>query len=161
MGVKVYVPEKYYSRFMVFEDDLRDLGISYKEYAYVAMKMLAGWARERKMNTIPIRTFAGNWALDMYLEVRDSQQVTIQIDDVDVVLESEVLVGRKYIQDSLNGFTRLRDVVGDIRPLLDDDWIRLYESGEARPIRDAVKVLSFEFGVPGASTYTEIVDKLI
>lgn len=161
MGVDTYVHKKYYPKFSVFEDDLRDLSVSYRDYAYVVTKMLRDWAKDHKFKTVPINVFLGNWALEGYLKVRDSRQVKIRVDDDGGVLDSEVIVGRKFIQDSLVRFVRLRDVVESVRPLLSERWLSMYDGGDNRPTNDAVKILSLEFGVFEASSYTEIVDTLL
>lgn len=159
--MSAFVPNKHNSRFSVFEDDLRDLGIDSRDYAFTVVKMLKSWAADKGFYTVPINVFTGDWALELYRTVNGSQQVKILDNEVDAVLECEVLVGRKYIQDNLTGFTRMRDVVSEIANMLAPEWIELYWSGGVRPTQDALDRLSEEYGVPVAYSYTELLDKLI
>jgi hypothetical protein len=146
-----------------FEKVLRDEGITYKDYTEVVLKLLKKWADDKGMDFVPIHTFLSTFALGRYLSVVDSQTVEVMDDDMAVLLHSEVMAGRHYIEKyiELDGEYRFRDAVKEIKPLLSLSWLHNYDEGLFRPIDDAVDVIAQEHGLKGVMTYADIVDELI
>jgi hypothetical protein len=149
--------------FLEFEKVLRDRGIAYKDYTETVLKLLKKWADDKGMDFVPIHTFLSAFALGRYLSVIDSQTVEVMDDDAAVLLHSEVMVGRHYIEKyiEMGGEYRFRDAVKEIKPLLSLSWLRNYDEGLFRPIDDAVDVIAQEHGLKGVMTYADIVDELI
>jgi hypothetical protein len=159
-GKEPYVHPKHISKFLVFEDDLRERGIGTYDYATTVVAMLEPWARKRNINYIPVNLFLGQYALDRYMSIANSDTVTISIgDDKDEILYNELMVARLYIQKNLQDVRRLGDIVSDLRPILSKAWLDIYESGKARPVTEALDVLCAEYGVSGNS-YNDIVDAI-
>lgn len=156
-GCKVFVHEKYYSKFRVMEDDLREIGATPLEYADIVIRMLKNWANVKGLNSVPIRVFCGDWALGKFKKVFESDIVDIS-KDADTVLYSELLVARTYIEGN---YSNIGNVVEDLRPLLDDDWIELYNEGSYRfSMGDALDILCEEYGVSYAIDYDDLRGKI-
>ena len=114
-GKEPYVHPKNISKFLVFEDDLRERGIGTYDYATTVVAMLEPWARKRSISYIPVNLFLGQYALDRYMSIANSDTVNISIsDDKDEILHSEILVARLYVHENLHGVKRLGDVVSDL-----------------------------------------------
>lgn len=162
-GVSPFIRPEYESKFSVLEDDLREMGVSPKTYAFTVVRVLQPWARNKGMKTIPINVFCGKFAFDKFLKVHKTETVEIvEEDDFDKMLYSELLVVRAYIHaNTKNGnVVRLRKVVEELQPMLPAGWLEAYECRKGRPIREALAILAKEFDLPNARSYTDIVDTL-
>lgn len=159
-GTFPFVRPENVSKFVVMEDDLREYGIPCKEYAYTVVKILEKWARNKGLNCIPIHTFLSDFALNKFLKVYNSDSVVIpHNDDKDKILYSELLVARAYVQmNTDNGnVVRFRDIVFDMKRLLDENWLLAYDSGKGRPISEALDILCSEYRIRSARNYADIV----
>jgi len=160
---RIRVHKKLIPDFLEFEKVLRDRGIAYKDYTETVLVLLEKWAEDKNMDFVPIPTFLSTFALGRYLSVVDSQSVEIVDNDAAVLLHSEVMVGRHYIEKyiEMGGEYRFRDAVKEIKPLLSLSWLHNYDEGLFRPIDDAVDVIAQEHGLKSVMTYADIVDELI
>lgn len=159
-----YVPKKQYGKFLVLEDDLRELGIPPRDYAYTVVIMLKKWVMDHGMDTLPIKVFCGEWAMKKFLKVYESESVVIVDDDKDRLLYTELLIARAYIYaNGKNGnVVRLGDIVEERKELLSPDWLELYYSGELRTCEsEAIDMLCVEYNVRHANNYRDIVDALL
>ena len=95
---RIRVYKKLIPDFLEFEKVLRDEDISYKDYTEVVLRLLKKWAEDKGMDFVPIPTFLSTFALGRYLSVADSQSVEVADDTMDVLLHSEVMVGKYYIE---------------------------------------------------------------
>lgn len=162
-GKDLYVHPKHNGRFLVFEDELRELGFSAREYAYTIVTLLKKWAISKGFNKVPINAFTGDWALDKFKRVAGSKYVDISNVDTDYDLYwSELTVARSYIHENVhNGVAvKLRDVVDELKPLLSEHWLRRYYNGGQRPVNKVLDDLCEEYDITFARNYADIVSKL-
>jgi len=166
-GIKVTVVKSKWSRFAVFEDDLRELHIPIRDYAFTVSTILKAWCVSHKFGCVPVNVFTGDWALVRFLKVWQSKTVTIdRPSNYDELLYSELLVARMYIATLLIRYVRLSFVVEDIKAMLTSDWYHMYVSKDKRRskfISMAIPILCEEFGVifhDDITTYNDIVRKL-
>ncbi len=159
-GTFPFVRKEHYPKFLVMEDDLREDGISCKDYAYTVINIFRKWTIDKGMNYVPINVFLGKVAYNKFLKVYQSESVIIPTnDDKDKMLYSELLVARAYIHlNTENGnVVRLKDVVSDMKGLLYEDWLSAYDCGKGRPTSEALDILSLEYRVRNATNYVDIV----
>lgn len=165
-GESIFIHPKLYPKFAVLEDDLRELGIPPRDYAYGVIKMLTPWAKMYGMRTVPAATFCSDWALNKFVKVFNTHTVQMlpqEVVDHDELLQSELTVARMYIERNLASGTvvRLMDVVDDIKPVLSSKWLDVYEAGDKRPVTEALDILMDEYRVRGVvANYSDIVDCL-
>jgi len=164
-GVYVKVTATKVERFISKEKDLLTLGILPKDYAYGVAILLEKWVKDKKFKAVPVNVFLGNWAFSKYMKVRDSISVTIDPISSDgnvSLLWSELLVAKTYIQSNLIKHTRMCDVVEDLRPLLGEEWLELYECDKRLHIETlALLQLEEEYLVKNPNSYTDIVNSLV
>ena len=161
--VRPFVHSNHYGRFLVFEDELRGLGYSCKDYAYTVVKLLEKWKDGKGFKHIPVVAFTGDWALKKFMKVADSKHVEISSDDTEQSLyHSELTVARSYIQENAyNGnCISLGRIVDELRPLLSEQWLERYDSGGERPVDDVLDDLCDEYGVIAVRNYNSIVDAI-
>jgi len=164
-GVYSRVARKLYDRFFSKEKELIDKGVTPKDYAYGVAIMLEKWVKDKGFSSVPVNVFLGSWAWNKFMKVHDS--VSVRIDNVtsdeDVgLLWSELLVARTYIQSSLVDNTRLSDVVEDLRPLLSESWLELYEKDDRMRLETlALMQLENEYMVKCPNSYSDIVTALV
>lgn len=159
----VHVSKDSYAQFRVFEDELKSRGYSATDYATTVAKFLMRWVMDRKLRCVPKRVFLGDWALGKYVRVSKREYVDISNtdDDRDTLVLDELTVARVYVHRNVENGTvcRIMDIVAELRPMLSDDWLQLYDGGMRRPVTEALDTLCEEFGVY-ASSYVDIVRKL-
>lgn len=163
-GARRYVHNKYIGSFLTLEDDLRELGADPRYYAYTVVKMLKSWARDKRLNYIPVQTFCGKWAFDKFLKVWKSETVEIAgDDDHEMMLYNELLVARQYVALRLQGSLILfMDVVEQCRTSLSEGWLHVYDhhTWERRPIDDVVDLICDEYNIDMASSYDSIIARV-
>jgi hypothetical protein len=157
-GIIISVSKDNIPLFKVLEDDLRDKGISYKDYANTVCGVLQNWCVKQRLRFPPANVFLSDFAIKRYESVKSKETVEY-IQDGGEVLYSELMVARKYIQDNLSSHARFRDVVSSLEPLLSPKWLDLYNTGSKRPVNDALEILIEEFGVE-ARDYVSLLDAL-
>jgi hypothetical protein len=162
--VRFYIVSSKWSIFSVFADDLREKQIDEKSYTYTIVQLLKSWLVTKKFKSIPINVFCGDWALNRYLKVCNSETVTIHKDDnSDELLYSEMMVAKYYISKNLDGVFKYKDAVTELEKLLSVAWLRLYEENlitdKFRYI--AVDRLAEEYGVGFCKSYNDIIGKLL
>lgn len=162
-GTPIRVAKKNWFKFAVFEDDLREKGITAKEYSFTTIKMLEKWARDHHMSYLPIRIFLGDWALSKFMKLWNSVSVEMMPDEQineESLLHSELLVARLYIEESRTKFVRLSTIVEDCKPMLSKLWYDLYISDNIRRIKlinKAIEILCEEYHITMAvNTYYDI-----
>jgi hypothetical protein len=159
-----YVPKKYYGKFSVFEDDLREMQISSMDYANSVVALTKKFVKGKGMKCLPINMFLGNYCLKVYNRYLSTNTVTVVDTDRQVMLYNELLVARFYIDKNIhrdgNSHIRMSDAIDELEPLLDKRWIALYENSKIRPIEDALEILCKEYKVKSADSYLEIVEAL-
>ena len=133
-----------------------------REYAYTTVSILQKWALDKKLKFVPVPTFLSDFALLRFLNVWNSQTVTIdKPDDMEALLYSELLVARKYIVDNCHGVVRLGQVVDQLRPMLNPGWLDLYNQHKrAKLMVQSLEILCDEYGLKNANSYTDIVGAL-
>jgi len=156
---KIWLAKKLYSRFTVLEDDLKDLGFDdYRDYAYTVGNMLKVWAKDKGLKYIPYSVFCGEFALKKYAKVKGMKTVDLATDKhKEELLYTELLVLRSYIRANLTDVKRLKDVVWELRPVLDARWIDAYDNGGERPEQEALEILAEGYHL---RSYRSIVDIL-
>ncbi len=164
-GVEPFIHRKLYSKFSVFEDDLREEGISPKDYAYVVAKLLEKFVYNKGLKCITVNLFLGDYCLTRYKRVKKTKTVEIRHNDIkDILLHDEVLVARVYIEKnskSSNGYYRLCDIVDELKPLLSSEWLQVYNTKGKRPQFDALEQLCEEYNISKPVTdYFDIVSAL-
>ena len=163
-GKRPFVHEKYYGRFSVFEDDLREMGYSYREYAYTVVRILKKWADSKGLKSIPVNVFTGDWALGKFKRIAGSKYVDISNIDVDdEIYWSEMTVARSYIQ--AHAYDRepvsVRSLAKELGPLLSPHWLARYRNGGDRMTDRVLDDLCREYGLNHARNYNSIVDAII
>lgn len=159
LGIVPHLSERHMSMFLTLEDDLRDLAISSRDYAYTVTRLLRGWLHDKRLRFIPVHVFCGKWAFGKFMKVYHSDQVQVTYDDTpDILLYSEILVAKEFIKRNLESDVpiRLLTVVEDLRPLLDKNWLECYHNGNGRPVDDAIYEICAEYGVK-AENYNDII----
>ena len=167
----VFVNKKLFGKFGVFEDDLRDMHINTREYAYTVIKMLKSWMVDKHLNIIPINVFCGDWALAKYVKVKESESVVINTKEEDsftVMLYSELLVARTYVSDVISrdyviDIGDYESVVIELTPMLSTEWLRAYQSdlsGHAKVCKAACEIICNEYGIPRVGSYESIILRL-
>lgn len=155
---KCFIRPKEYSLFEVFMDDLRELNIGYRDYAYGIVTILKEWLKEKKFYRIPVNVFCGDWALGKFRKVDNSQYVTVDEPDKDEkieIFESELLVARTYIESNLSDVCRMKEIVADLKPLLSKKWLSC--PADKKPVSEVLDVLCKEYGVRVASDYNDLI----
>ena len=156
-----YIRKNEYPMFETFSDDLRELNIGCRDYAYAVVKLLQSWLQEKKFYRIPVNVFCGDWALNKFKKIDDSQYVRITEPEEDKTVEivqSELLVARAYIEYNLKDVYRMKDVVKDLRPLLSKEWLECPE--DKRPITEVLEMLCKDYGLPLTSSYNNVIRSL-
>lgn len=153
-----------YEQFRVLESHLRKHDVSAREYAQLVCKLYKNWITEEKnLAFIPVKLFLSERALERFLKVYTSENVSLNEDDTEArnVLDSELLVIRMWISKSLEGeCPRIRDCVEDLRPMLAEEWLDLYDNdSQHRPDIEALDILCEEYGVY-ASSYIELLEMI-
>ena len=163
----LYVHKRNWSRFMVFEDDLRDLHVPSRDYAYTTSKLLQRWCAAHKFGFVPMNVFLGDWALSKFMKVWQSDTVNIETaPSQDDILHSELMVARMYIHESTAHYVRMMDVVNNCRKLLSPAWYELYITKDAarnKFINRVLEMLCEEYNIPSnayITTYSDIIEKL-
>lgn len=160
-GNKPYVHKKLYPKFMVLEDDFRELGISSKDYAYVIVKLLRPIIVKKRLKCIPVNMYISDYALQRYKEFTSKEVASEIIDSTEAELEHcELLVARMLIERNISSdkFVRLSSIVEEMKPLLSDDWLKLYEDRRSRP--DVTDILMKEYRIRHANNYMDIIYEL-
>jgi hypothetical protein len=155
---KCYIVERDYAIFETFMDDLRDLNIGYRDYAYGIVTLLKGWVEKKKLYRIPIPVFCGDWALGKYKVVDNSQYVKVADKEEDLhieILQSELLVARAYIDANLKDVCRMNEVVSDLKPLLSKAWLDCPK--EKRPTSEVEEILCKEYSILQVVDYNAII----
>lgn len=164
--IKIRVNKKLYPKFRVFEDDLRELGIPFRDYAYGVTQLLKKWVASKKMTYVPANTFLGEWALKQYLAVHKSKYVSIDNVDKDIDNElfyTEALIARAYISkriDNKGSTITLADVIEEVKPSLSKKWVQIYESNSSKRERIVAMVMNMlrkQYHTPNARSYADIV----
>jgi hypothetical protein len=161
LSKKCYVREKEFSTFEVFMDDLRDLDIGCRDYAYTVVTLLEKWLKDKKFYRIPIGVSCGDWALGKFQKVDKSSYVRITEPDEDLkveILQSELLVARTYVASNLVDVCRMKEVVKDLKPLLSKVWLE--SSKEERPLDEVTEILCKEYGIKLVADYNAIIRRL-
>lgn len=157
-SMDIYVHKKTYGKFRVFEDDLREKGVSSREYADTVVKMMEKWVHGKCWKCLPLNVFMSDWVLEKFMKIHNSATVTIKTNDVDILIQDEVMVARTYIAHALEyDSMKFCDVVEELKPMLSTDWLFLYYKKHGRPIKKSLEILSEEYGVTGARTYNDII----
>ena len=164
-GVTIRIPAKVYNRYVAFDKQLQKAGINPADYAYEICVILRSWVKRKGLQSVPINTFVGDWALTKYMKVYDSETVTIdrpKQDEQFELLHYELLVARSYIEANLIEYKKLRDVVIELKPILSKEWLKKYEN-EDRTILEihALDILEDEYLVKYPTSYVEIIRKLV
>ena len=160
-----FVPAKLYPKFRVFEDDLRELGVSSKDYAYTTIKLMKSFIAKKGWTNLPTNLFLGDYCLHRYVKVMKTETVTIDTDDRgDILYRDELLVARVFVEKNLSSdgnCVRLRDVVKELKPLLSDVWLQVYINKDRRPEAEVIDQLVIEYEISkNVSSYLDIVDAL-
>jgi hypothetical protein len=144
---RIWLAKKLYSRFAVLEDDLKDLGFDdYRDYAYTVGNMLKVWAKDKGLKHIPYTVFCGEFAMAKYAKVKGMETVDLATDKhKEELLYTELLVMRMYIRENLTDVKRYRDVVWELRPVLDSRWLDAYDNKGDRPEQEAMEILAEEY----------------
>lgn len=161
LGRKCYVRVEEYKMFETFMDDLRELNIGCRDYAYTIVTLLQQWLREKKFYRIPINVFCGDWALGKFQKVDKSKYVSVQEPDDDMkveILQSELLVARTYIESNLNDVTRMSEIVSDLKPLLSKAWSDCPK--DKRPTAEVTEILCGEYGIKIVTDYNALIRSL-
>ena len=158
---KMFLAKKLYSRFAVLEDDLEDLGFEdYKDYAYTVGNMLKVWATDKGLKYIPYHVFCGEFALKKYAKVKGMETVDLATDKKkEELLYTELLVLRCYIRANLTEVKRLKDVIWELRPVLDARWVDAYDNGGDRPTQEAMEILAEELHLRSYRCLNDILAK--
>lgn len=163
--VRIYkVSEKHYDRFSKFEQKLRKHDYDFRDYAFTTCKFLRSWCRKKNFKVPPINVFLGDWAFGKYEKVEKTSFVTIDRETADQqsIIHSEYLVAKYYIDNHCEGNPiKFSDAVKDLRPLVCDEWVELYESGGKRPFLDVLELLELEYAVSASTNYNDIITKKI
>jgi hypothetical protein len=147
------------------EDDLRNLGIAPRDYAYTVIGALKKWATSKGLNGVPMKVFCSDFALNKARKILESKTVRTnpEVHDNGTLLHTELMVARAYIaRNTSNGdVTRLITIVEELEPLLDQVWVDAYYKGKKRPVYEALDVLMDEYGIRKSVTnYADIVSVL-
>lgn len=57
-----------------FDKKLRKLGIDAEDYTTSLLRYLKQWIKSKKWDTLPVKTFVGNWALKLYQDEIGARQ---------------------------------------------------------------------------------------
>jgi hypothetical protein len=160
LGVNVFINTKQWPRFRVFEDDLRELHIPCRDYAYTVVAMLHDWLKEKHYTSVPVNVFTGDWALKKFLKVWKSESVQTA-STVDDILDSEVFIGRMYVATNLQEYARLSQVVARYRSNVSYAWYIMYKNDaslRSKFVSKAIKLLCEEYGITvDVDNYLDIV----
>jgi hypothetical protein len=161
-GTRCHIGKNDYATFLVLQDDLHDLGIKNRDYAYTVVRMLRQWALYHKMKFVPMRTFCGDWALRRYNKVFNSATVTIMDHRAGELLNCELLVARMWLQHKVNHEPdKFDDVIDQLKPFLTDEWLEGYGNGHrAGLVEEAVEILRSEYRLHDAWSYDDIAKAL-
>ena len=162
---KPFIPAKLFPKFKVFEDDLRELGISSRDYAYVVVTLMKRFVLSKGWICLPVPVFLGNYCLNKYKDIAATKTVKVDIEtSTDILFHDELLVARVFIEKNLSSdanCVRLRDVVKELKPLLSDVWLQVYVNKDRRPEDDVIDQLVTEYGISkNVLSYLDIVDAL-
>lgn len=159
-GSSPYVHEKVYTRFAVFEDDLRDCGISTKDYAIFAVNLLRNRVIKKGWKYPPLNMFLSSYALDRYKKAQATKTVKPINTNNEALLYNELLVARMYIERNIGsaGYVRFEDAVNDLEALLSSEWLAMFDNEGRRPIDEALDVLSREYHVRLPMNYQELLE---
>jgi hypothetical protein len=162
-NVTPYIHEKYYGKFLVFEDDLRERGISGREYADTVVKMMEKFVYKKNWKSLPLNVFMCDWVLEKFMKVHNSSTISIKIDNniEDVLLQDELNVARTYISHAIGREPmKFSSVVEELKPVLSKEWLLAYYTKHGRPIRESLEILSEEYSIIDARTYNDIIGAL-
>lgn len=161
-GHEVYISSKLYGRFLAFSDDLKDLGYSVSDYANTVVQLLKPWALRKGLDDVPVNAFLGNWALERYEEIVNSEYVSSDDADPDLMLESELVVAKFYIDSHVSGeCLRFRDCVKQLMPMLNKEWLEAYKNIDDRSETQALDLLEEFYGVTETLSYNDIIERLV
>lgn len=158
-----YIHKSVYPKFSVFEDDLRDLSISTKDYADTVTILMRKFVDNKGWKTLPVNLFLSDYCLKRYKKIKNTKTVEAIDTDAQALLYSELLVARLFIERNIGNthYVRFSDAVEDLEPLLSKLWLELYDSGEDRSIVDqALDILATEYNVKPANSYLDLLDML-
>jgi hypothetical protein len=162
--MKVFVHEDKYSCFVTCSAELRKRHMDEQKYAYAIARLLEEWLKTKNLKMIPINMFCGNWCIERYAQINNSESVDIGKENEDEeILHSELLVARYYISKNLgDDVLKFKEAVEDIQLMLSPKWLKIYKSNSSRNkfILKAVDILSEEFSVGISRDYNDIVGKL-
>lgn len=163
--IPIHLDKKVFSRFSIKEAELRKLNIELYDYAYGVCIILESWVKGKGLTFVPVNAFLGEWALKKYMKINNS--MTIRIDDIDTaenveLLYVELLVARYYIEANLIKYTRLYEIVEELKPLLSSRWLEMYKQHErSQLVTKTLLQLEYEYMVDSPNTYNDIVDTLV
>jgi hypothetical protein len=162
---KPFIPAKLFPKFKVFEDDLRELGIPPRDYAYVVATLMKRFVLSKGWNCLPVPVFLGNYCLNKYKDIAATKTVKVDTENsMDILFHDELLVARVFIEKNVasdGNVIRLRDVVKELKPLLSDNWLQVYVNKDRRPEDDVIDQLVTEYGISKKVTsYLDIVSVL-
>jgi len=158
---KCFIRPGEYAVFETFMDDLRELNIGYRDYAQTVVKLLEKWLKEKKFYRIPINVFCGDWALKKFQTINKSDYVSVPDVDDDIkteILQSELLVARKYVDSNLKEVCRMTEIVKDLKPLLSKHWLNCDK--EERPSAEVTEILCGEYGIKPVKDYNALIGRL-
>lgn len=157
-GVRVFVHKKYYSRFDDLSRVLAKEGIYPKDYAYGIARHLCGWVKSKGWSHVPINIFCGKWAIKTYKE-EVGNSVTLPATNAEEVnaalVYDEIRVARYYISNK--GKKTYDQTVAELRPILSDDWLEMYDDDRLDIVRDeALLFLRKEHRRRAAESYEDL-----
>jgi hypothetical protein len=162
-GVRPYVHGNIYPLFSVFEDDLRELQIPPRDFAFTIVKLKKKFVIAHGWKCMPIRVFLTNHCIKRYQDIKSTSTVEIINTDKESLLYNELLVARIFVDRNVNGnkFVRFGEIVSEIEPMLSKEWLDLYVNNSKRPSSEAIDILAEEYNIRVATSYLDIVDALI
>ena len=146
LKASVWVPEKDFGDFLVMSDDLREFGISERDYSYGVVTLLKSWLKGKSyLHRIPTNVFCGTWALERFLKVHNSEYVKVEQEDktAEILLHDELIFARYYISKNIHGVVRRSAVIKDLGGMLSNLWKNTPE--DDRPVMKVLDILYEEF----------------
>ena len=163
-GKRVWVSTMDFSKFRVLEDDLREIGVSSKDYAYTVLAALQTWTKEHHMDHVPVQMFCGKFAFQKFMKVWKSETISLaHVTDAELK-HSERMVAEMYISEVLSRNMNIAfdHVVNELRPLLSKAWLEMYDHGGYRMCSgEIIDELCDEYHVPYAKDYYTLVVEII
>jgi hypothetical protein len=155
----VGIPPKDYNRLLTLQDELREHGIDYKDYAYTVVRLYGAWCKKWNRRQVPLSIFCGSRALQRYMKVAAKASVEMRPTGDGKLLYSEMLVAHTYINWSLEGkWQPIRNVMDEVLVMLDRQWIVMFHEHKRGELVDkALELLCKEYGVKDALDYDDLV----